>query len=187
MGFDAFLAAALALVAGGTWPLSPLAAGAGFVVAALFDWNWVRPPIERYISQKTQREFRMDDLHVRLGLTPTIRMRGVYFWTVLIFLLEASVFLLIGSSLRGVIERVGGFDVVLYQMAGPILLILLALTLARFVWVFGSDAVIRLLRALGWKRYTPVCARAALIRSTYFLVSRNFSGSSGATGAAISS
>lgn len=49
------------------------------VVAALFDWNWVRPPIERYISQKTQREFHMDDLHVRLGLAPTIRMRGVYF------------------------------------------------------------------------------------------------------------
>ncbi|MBS0339223.1 MAG: AsmA family protein, partial [Proteobacteria bacterium] len=49
------------------------------VALALFDWNWVRPPIERYISQKTQREFRMADLHVRLGLTPTIRMRGVYF------------------------------------------------------------------------------------------------------------
>jgi len=61
--------------------------GSGFVgllallvlVVLLFDWNWVRPPIERYISQKTHREFRMDDLHVRLGLTPTIRMRGVHF------------------------------------------------------------------------------------------------------------
>lgn len=39
MGFDAFLAAALALVAGGTWPLSPLAAGAGFVVAALLSYR----------------------------------------------------------------------------------------------------------------------------------------------------
>jgi uncharacterized protein involved in outer membrane biogenesis len=45
----------------------------------LFDWNWVRPPLERYISRKTEREFRMSDLHVRLGLTPTIRMRDVYF------------------------------------------------------------------------------------------------------------
>lgn len=51
------------------------------LLVLLFDWNWVRPPIERYISQKTQREFRMSDLHVRLGwrLTPTIRMRDVYF------------------------------------------------------------------------------------------------------------
>ncbi|WP_183022834.1 AsmA family protein [Variovorax sp. UMC13] len=49
------------------------------IVAALFDWNWVRAPIERYISQKTQRTFKMDDLHVRLGFTPTVRMRNVYF------------------------------------------------------------------------------------------------------------
>ncbi len=59
--------------------------GFGIVVLALvalvvlFDWNWVRPPIERYISKKTEREFRMSDLHVKLGLTPTIRMRDVYF------------------------------------------------------------------------------------------------------------
>lgn len=49
------------------------------LVLLLFDWNWVRPPIERYISQKTQREFRMSDLHVRLGFAPTVRMRDVYF------------------------------------------------------------------------------------------------------------
>ncbi|MEJ8859746.1 hypothetical protein WKW79_34690 [Variovorax robiniae] len=48
-----------------------------FVV--MFDWNWVRPPLERYISSKTEREFGMSDLHVSLGLTPTIRMRDVYF------------------------------------------------------------------------------------------------------------
>ncbi len=45
----------------------------------LFDWNWFRHPLERYISNKTQRTFTISDLHVRLGLTPTIRMRDVYF------------------------------------------------------------------------------------------------------------
>lgn len=49
------------------------------VFLLLFDWNWVRPPLERYISKKTQREFRASDLHVRLGFTPTIRLRDVYF------------------------------------------------------------------------------------------------------------
>ncbi|MES2529921.1 MAG: AsmA family protein [Pseudomonadota bacterium] len=49
------------------------------LLVALFDWNWFRPPLERYISQKTQRTFRISDLHVKLGLTPTIRMRDVYF------------------------------------------------------------------------------------------------------------
>ena len=45
----------------------------------LFDWNWFRHPLERYISDRTQRTFTISDLHVRLGLTPTIRMRDVYF------------------------------------------------------------------------------------------------------------
>ncbi|HEY2254910.1 MAG TPA: AsmA family protein, partial [Variovorax sp.] len=54
-----------------------LVALAAFVL--IFDWNWVRPPLERYISRKTEREFRMSDLHVSLGLTPTVRMRDVYF------------------------------------------------------------------------------------------------------------
>jgi CPA1 family monovalent cation:H+ antiporter len=45
--------------------------------------------------------------------------------------------MLIGSTLRGVIERVGGLGVVLDEMALPVLAILLVLTLARFVWVFG--------------------------------------------------
>ena len=49
------------------------------VVLALFDWNWLRPPLERYISKKTERTFRIDDLHVELGLTPTVRMRNLYF------------------------------------------------------------------------------------------------------------
>jgi uncharacterized protein involved in outer membrane biogenesis len=49
------------------------------MLVLLFDWNWLRPPLERYISQKTQREFRISDLHVELGFVPTIRMRDVYF------------------------------------------------------------------------------------------------------------
>ena len=49
------------------------------ILVLLFDWNWLRAPLERYISQKTQREFRISDLHVELGFVPTIRMRDVYF------------------------------------------------------------------------------------------------------------
>jgi uncharacterized protein involved in outer membrane biogenesis len=47
---------------------------------ALFDWNWFRPPIERYLSDKSGRAVRLGDLHVALGfsLEPTIRLRGVY-------------------------------------------------------------------------------------------------------------
>ncbi|MGO4778027.1 cation:proton antiporter, partial [Lysobacter sp. 2RAB21] len=38
-------------------------------------------------------------------LTASTRMRGTSFWDVLVFLMEASVFILIGLSLRGVVER----------------------------------------------------------------------------------
>ena len=93
----------------------------------------------------------------------TVRMNGESFWAVLMFLMEAFVFLLIGSSLRGVIDRVGGVGVVLEEMVLPIAAILVALTAARFVWVFGSDGVIRLLRVAGGRRYVPLGARSATV------------------------
>lgn len=91
------------------------------------------------------------------------RMRGTSFWTVIVFLMEAAVFILIGLSLRGVVERGGGFGVVAATMGLPILVILIALTLARFAWVFGSDIVIKLCNQLGLDRYTPLGAGGATV------------------------
>lgn len=97
--------------------------------------------------------------------TAATRMRGTSFWTVLVFLMEAAVFILIGLSLRGVVERGGGLDVVAGSMGWPILAILLALTVARFAWVFGSDYAIRICNALRIRRYTPVGPRGAVVLS----------------------
>jgi monovalent cation/hydrogen antiporter len=94
--------------------------------------------------------------HQHTAFSAATRMRGTSFWTVLVFLMEAAVFILIGLSLRGVVERGGGFGVVITDLGWPILAILLALTVARFAWVFGSDFVIRLGNTLGIKRYTPI-------------------------------
>jgi CPA1 family monovalent cation:H+ antiporter len=94
-----------------------------------------------------------------------IRLRGTSFWTVLIFLLEASVFMLIGSSLRDVIQRAGGFSVVVEHMTGPILWILLAMTLARFAWIFACDGVIALRRKFGWRRFETMGWRASTVLS----------------------
>ena len=95
-------------------------------------------------------------------LSATVRMNGESFWAVMIFLMEAFVFLLIGSSLRGVIDRVG-LPLVFDEMAMPVLAILVALVVARFVWVFGSDGVILLLRRLGLRRYQPLGPRSAAV------------------------
>lgn len=92
----------------------------------------------------------------------TVRMNGESFWGVMIFLMEAFVFLLIGSSLRGVIDRVG-LPVMLEEMAVPVLGVLAAIVAARFVWVFASDGVILLLRRLGMRRYRALGPRPAAV------------------------
>jgi len=94
-----------------------------------------------------------------------IRLRGTSFWTVLIFLLEASVFMLIGSSLRDVIDRAGGFGLVVERMTVPILWILLALTVARFAWIFACDGVIALRRKFGWRRFETMGWQASTVLS----------------------
>lgn len=97
-------------------------------------------------------------------LNATVRMYGAGFWMVMIFFLEALVFLIIGSSLRDVIERAGGFDVVLSQMTGPVLAIVLAVIVGRFVWVYVSEGLLLLLSALGLKRFPrPSLADATVL------------------------
>jgi len=95
----------------------------------------------------------------------SVRMRGTAFWAVMIFLLEASVFVLIGSSLRGVIERVGGFETVLAQMAIPAMIVVLAVAVARFAWVFLSDGIVLVSRRMGLTARAPLGMRAATVLS----------------------
>ena len=97
--------------------------------------------------------------------TAEVRMRGTSFWQVMIFLMEAAVFLLIGSSLRDVVDRAGGFAVIVETMAVPVLLIILALTLARFAWVFGADAITWAVQKLGVRRYTPIGPKCSTVLS----------------------
>lgn len=98
-------------------------------------------------------------------MSASTRMRGTAFWTVLIFLMEAAVFVLIGLSLRGVIDRAGGFGQIAQTLTLPLLAILATLILARFVWVFGSEGLIRLARAAGFKHATPLGRGGATVLS----------------------
>ncbi|WP_091741064.1 cation:proton antiporter [Phenylobacterium immobile] len=93
------------------------------------------------------------------------RIRGTAFWTVLVFLLEAAVFVLIGLSLRDVVDRGGGFGVVAATMGWPILAVLAALVAARFVWVFGWEVVVRGAKAAGWRGARPMSWGAASVIS----------------------
>jgi len=94
-----------------------------------------------------------------------VRLRGGAFWRTLVFVLEAVVFILIGFSLRGVLDRVGGIEAVSTTMAVPVLGVVLAVALARFVWVFGSDGLLGVLRGLGLKGARPLGAQQATVLS----------------------
>ena len=103
--------------------------------------------------------------HQYTVLSAGIRVRGGSFWTVLVFLMEAAVFILIGLSLRGVVDRAGGFSVVAQTMGGPILAVLATLIAARFVWVFGSDIILALLKHMGLRKREPLGPGAATVLS----------------------
>jgi Na+/H+ antiporter len=101
--------------------------------------------------------------HQSTVLSAATRMRGSSFWTVMVFLIEAAVFILIGLSLRGVVERGGGVGVVLATKGWPIFAILIGITVARFAWVFGSDLAIKLGNLIGLERYKPLGIRGATV------------------------
>ncbi|MBG0511609.1 Na+/H+ antiporter [Agrobacterium sp. MOPV5] len=94
--------------------------------------------------------------HQHTVFSAATRIRGTSFWTVVVFLMEAAVFILIGLSLRDVVERGGGFETLLSTMGLPALVILVALVLARFAWVFGSEGVVKFFNSIGFASTQPL-------------------------------
>jgi CPA1 family monovalent cation:H+ antiporter len=92
-----------------------------------------------------------------------VRLQGSAFWRILVFSLEALVFILIGFSLRGTLERAGGIEAVLSTLAVPVLGVVAAITVARFAWVFGSDFLVAALRRSGLLRRRPLGWRQATV------------------------
>lgn len=103
--------------------------------------------------------------HQHTVMTASTRMRGSAFWDVVVFLLEAAVFILIGLSLRDVLDRAGGPGVVFVTMGSPLAALLLVLVASRFAWVFGSDAAIRLGRGLKLTEAPPLGLGGATVLS----------------------
>ncbi|AOK49286.1 sodium:proton antiporter [Burkholderia sp. MSMB617WGS] len=77
--------------------------------------------------------------HQHEVFSASVRNRGTAFWQVIVFLLEALVFVLIGLSLRGVIVRLGGLGEVFATMTPAVVAVLAAVVVSRFVWVFAVE------------------------------------------------
>ncbi|MFC0408528.1 Na+/H+ antiporter [Roseomonas elaeocarpi] len=97
--------------------------------------------------------------------TAATRVRSEAFWRVLVFLLESLVFILIGLSLRGVLQRLGGAADAAEALLWPVLGVIAAVVLSRFLWIFGSDLVRRLAWTLRRDRVEPPSAAAAAVMS----------------------
>lgn len=97
-------------------------------------------------------------------ITAAVRLQERAASELLSFVLEALVFILIGFSLRGVVERIGETGGADATTVSAVLGVVIAVTVARFVWIFSSDVVIALGHRLG-RRRTPLGWRQATVLS----------------------
>ena len=98
-------------------------------------------------------------------LPAAVRLRANSGWQILVFVLEALVFILIGFSLRGAIERVGGIAAMPTSWIILIVAVVLTVIIARFMWVFASEAVLKIAGKAGLKRARPLGWRQATVLS----------------------
>ncbi len=64
------------------------------------------------------------------------RLQGIFFWDLLVYLLEGLIFLVMGLQARTVIERMHAFTP--ESMAFAVLLVVAVAVAARFIWVFPA-------------------------------------------------
>jgi monovalent cation/hydrogen antiporter len=87
-------------------------------------------------------------------LSAVTRLHARAVWDLAVFVLEALVFILIGLSLRGVLQRLGGDWGGLESVAPAAGAIVAAVVLTRFAWIFPA---VYMLGAVfpGWRRRRP--------------------------------
>lgn len=96
-------------------------------------------------------------------LPGSVRLRANSGWQILVFVLEALVFILIGFSLRGAIERIGGIESMPASWVTMIVAVVLTVAATRFVWIFASEAVLEIARKAGLRRARPLGWRQATV------------------------
>ena len=69
-------------------------------------------------------------------ISAATRLQGIFFWDVLVYLVEGIVFLMTGLQARAVIIGLGNFS--LLGLVGAAALVSIVVIVARFVWVFPA-------------------------------------------------
>ena len=72
-------------------------------------------------------------------LSAVTRTQAQAVWKVIVFILESLIFILIGLSLRGVVERLGGDWHSILKLLPPVAVLIVAVIVKRFIWISARD------------------------------------------------
>ena len=92
-----------------------------------------------------------------------VRLRAGAIHATVNFLLEAIVFILIGFTMRNIVERLGDFGSALDATLPIIAGVVAAVLVSRFVWIVASEALLVTLKRLGLKRARPLGWRQSVV------------------------
>ncbi|EJJ28802.1 Na+/H+ antiporter [Rhizobium sp. CF142] len=90
--------------------------------------------------------------HQHESFSASTRVRAQAFWKALVFLLESLLFILVGLSLRGVLDRISEGGQGIGEVIIPISAVVLTVIIARFVWLLGTATLKRVLLWRGSRR-----------------------------------
>jgi Na+/H+ antiporter len=87
-------------------------------------------------------------------ISAATRLQGIFFWDLVVYLIEGLLFLLTGFQMRSLIERSKAFP--LDEILISIAIVVAVVIIARFVWVFSASYLSRLLnKALSEREPLP--------------------------------
>ncbi|MGL4312228.1 MAG: Na+/H+ antiporter [Paracoccaceae bacterium] len=101
--------------------------------------------------------------HQHTVLPAGVRLQGAAVSQMIGFVLEALVFILIGFSLRNLVDGVEETGDVTASMIIVVLGVVVTVAVARFVWIFASEWLLAALRRLGMKRARPLGWRQSTV------------------------
>jgi monovalent cation/hydrogen antiporter len=93
-------------------------------------------------------------------ISPATRLQSYSVWEILVFLLNAALFILIGLQLPVIVDSLQASGIGLAEALRDAVLVCLLVIAVRFAWVFGSTAIIRLLDHRPQQRDRRAPARA---------------------------
>jgi len=103
--------------------------------------------------------------HQHETFSASTRVRAQAFWNAMVFLLESLVFIFVGLSLRGVLDRVSGVGQGIGDLIIPVSAVVFTVILARFVWLLGTGALKRVLLFRRFRSGEPSSIKTTTIMS----------------------